>query len=102
LTAEDPAAHGDSLTLPDLASRAMRGSVVAASDEFFAEKENLIKPGPAVFSPSTFGHKGQVYDGWETRRRRGPDGGVARLRLHGALTPEGLAEARRRWAETAP
>jgi allantoicase len=54
----------------------MRGSVVAASDEFFAEKENLIKPGAAVFSPSTFGHKGQVYDGWETRRRRGADGGL--------------------------
>jgi allantoicase len=49
---------------------------VAASDEFFAEKENLIKPGAAVFSPSTFGHKGQVYDGWETRRRRGPAGGL--------------------------
>ena len=62
------------LTFPDLASRALRGSVVAASDEFFAEKENLIKPGPATFSPATFGHKGQVYDGWETRRRRGPSG----------------------------
>jgi allantoicase len=66
----------DALAFPDLASRAMRGSVVAASDEFFAEKENLIKPGAAVFSPSTFGHKGQVYDGWETRRRRGPAGGL--------------------------
>jgi allantoicase len=66
----------DPLALPDLASRALRGSVVAASDEFFAEKENLIKPGVAVFSPKTFGHKGQVYDGWETRRRRGTVGGV--------------------------
>ncbi len=76
MAAEDPAARNDSLAFPDLASRAMRGSVVAASDEFFAEKENLIKPGAAVFSPSTFGHKGQVYDGWETRRRRGPGGGL--------------------------
>jgi allantoicase len=66
----------DVLALPDLASRALRGSVVAASDELFAERENLIKPGAAVFSPETFSHKGQVYDGWETRRRRGPDGGV--------------------------
>ena len=55
----------------DLASRALRGSVVAASDEFFAEKENLINPAPPSFSPRTYGHKGQVYDGWETRRRRG-------------------------------
>jgi allantoicase len=61
----------DPLRLPDLASRALRGSVIAASDEFFAEKENLITPGAPVFSPHTFGHKGQLYDGWETRRRRG-------------------------------
>jgi allantoicase len=76
LTTEDPAAAYDPLALPDLASRALRGSVVAASDEFFAEKENLIKPAPATFAPATFGHKGQVYDGWETRRRRGPQGGL--------------------------
>ncbi|HEX4833256.1 MAG TPA: allantoicase [Trebonia sp.] len=66
----------DGLGLPDVAARALRGSVAAASDEFFAEKENLIKPGPATFSPATFGHKGQLYDGWETRRKRGPDGGL--------------------------
>ncbi len=66
----------DPLRSPDVASRALRGSVLAASDEFFAEKENLIKPSAATFSPETFGHKGQVYDGWETRRRRGPDGAL--------------------------
>ena len=71
-----PEEAADPLGFPDLASRSLRGSVVAASDEFFAEKENLIKPGPAVFTPSTFGHKGQVYDGWETRRRRGPSGSL--------------------------
>jgi allantoicase len=67
---------GESLRLPDLASRSLRGSVIAASDEFFAEKENLIKPGPATHQPHTFGHKGQVYDGWETRRRRDPGGSL--------------------------
>jgi allantoicase len=30
-----------------------------------------------------------------------PDGGIARLRLHGSLTDSGLAGVRRRWAETA-
>jgi allantoicase len=69
LRSEDSAS--DPLALPDLASRSLRGSVIAASDEFFAEKENLINPGAPTFSPHTFGHKGQVYDGWETRRRRG-------------------------------
>jgi allantoicase len=67
LSSED----ADPLLLPDLASRALRGSVIAASDEFFAEKENLINPGAPAFTPHTFGHKGQLYDGWETRRRRG-------------------------------
>ena len=56
--------------LPDLAVRTFGGSVVWANDELFAGRENLIAPGPAQFSPRTFGAKGQVYDGWETRRRR--------------------------------
>jgi allantoicase len=30
-----------------------------------------------------------------------PDGGVARLRLYGSLTSDGLAQVRRRWAQTA-
>lgn len=64
---------GDALPaidLPDLACRALGGSVRAASDEFFADKENLIRPEPPVFQPHTFTAKGQQYDGWETRRRR--------------------------------
>src|SRR5579864_4847965 len=62
----------DAQQLPDLLR--LRGSVVAASDEFFAAKENLIRPDAPVFVPETYDAKGQVYDGWETRRRRGPDG----------------------------
>src|SRR5262249_33788263 len=60
--------------LPDLADRALGGSVVAASDEFFGDKENLIAPEPPGFVPQTFTPKGQAYDGWETRRRRGAPG----------------------------
>jgi allantoicase len=72
---------------PDLASRALAGSVVYANDELFAERENLIKPEPAVFSAETFGHKGKVYDGWETRRRREPghDYAVVRLGVPGVV-----------------
>jgi allantoicase len=62
----------DEQRLPDLLR--LRGSVAAASDEFYAAKENLIKPDPPVFVPETYDAKGQVYDGWETRRRRGPGG----------------------------
>lgn len=61
---------------PDLASRALGGAVVWANDEFFAAKENLIKAAPPVFTPATFTHRGQEYDGWETRRRRGSASGT--------------------------
>jgi allantoicase len=67
--------------LPDLASRELAGSVVYANDELFAERENLIKPGRATFSEEDFAHKGKVYDGWETRRRREPGHDYAIVRL---------------------
>ncbi|MDV8001480.1 allantoicase [Rhodococcus sp. IEGM 1408] len=69
------------LALPDLASRALAGAVVHADDEFFAEKENLLLPGAPIFDPTLFGHKGKIYDGWETRRRRTPGEDSATVRL---------------------
>lgn len=73
--------------LPDLAVRTLGGSVVHADDEAFAARENLITPGPAVFDPRTFGPKGKVYDGWETRRRREPghDRAIVRLGAPGVV-----------------
>ncbi len=65
-TADFPFTH-----LVDLADRRLGAGVIAANDEFFAERENLLKPEPAVFDPEHFGHKGKIMDGWETRRRRG-------------------------------
>jgi allantoicase len=62
--------QGSGQAWPDLAGRALGGSVIYANDELFAERENLIKAGDPVFQPHTFGHKGQIMDGWETRRRR--------------------------------
>ena len=55
---------------PDLANRQLAGSVIWASDESFAERENLIMAHDPEFDPALFGNKGKVYDGWETRRRR--------------------------------
>jgi allantoicase len=71
----------------DLASRAMGGSVLLANDETFAEKENLVKVAPATFTPHTMGPRGQVYDGWETRRRRSPgaDWVIVRLGVPGLV-----------------
>ncbi|MEU9840863.1 allantoicase [Actinomadura sp. NPDC048032] len=77
----------DVTALPDLAVRTLGGSVVAASDESFAEKENLLNPWRPAFRPETFGPKGQLYDGWETARRRTPghDWALIRLGLPGRI-----------------
>jgi len=77
----------DFTILPDLPVRSLGGSVVAANDELFAERENLIKPEAPSYQTYTFGHKGQVYDGWETRRRRQPghDWAMVRLGLPGVV-----------------
>ena len=77
----------DFTTLPDLAVRGLGGSVMAANDELFAERENLVKPEAPSYQTYTFGHKGQVYDGWETRRRREPghDWAIVRLGLGGVV-----------------
>ncbi len=79
--------RNDVTELPDLASRRLGGSVIAASDELFAEKENLIKPEAPVFAPGEFGNRGKIYDGWETRRRREPghDHAVVRLGVPGIV-----------------
>ena len=71
----------DKQAWPDLAGRALGGSVIYSNDELFAERENLIKPEEPVFRPHTFGHKGQIMDGWETRRRREPGSDAAIVRL---------------------
>ena len=55
---------------PDVAARAMGGRVLATNDELFAAADNLINDGPATHN-SLFSARGKVYDGWETRRRRG-------------------------------
>ncbi|MEU3301789.1 allantoicase [Streptomyces sp. NPDC006678] len=55
----------------NLADRRLGAGVIAANDEFFAQRENLLLPEPAEFDPEHFGHKGKIMDGWETRRRRG-------------------------------
>jgi allantoicase len=62
----------------DLAAAENGGDVIAASDEFFGHRQNLIMPGRAA----------DMSDGWETRRRRGPghDWCVARLGAPGRIT----------------
>ncbi|WP_231748767.1 allantoicase [Mycobacterium sp. M26] len=70
----------------DLASRAVGGSVVAASDESFGFKENLIEPAEPNFVPGTFDLRGEVVDGWETRRHASAgDWAIVRLGVPGRV-----------------
>jgi allantoicase len=73
----------------DLASRWVGGAVVAASDESFGEKEHLLNPHPCDPRPGRFGPRGELVDGWETRRRRGGPGedwAIIRLGVPGVVT----------------
>jgi allantoicase len=62
------------LDLPDLASASVGGATLACNDEFFAEKENLLKPEAAVWKEHAYTDRGKWMDGWETRRYRPADG----------------------------
>jgi allantoicase len=73
--------------LIDLASARLGGQAVATNDDFFAEKENLVKPEPAVFIPDKYTDRGKWMDGWESRRRRTPghDWCIVKLGLPGVI-----------------
>lgn len=58
--------------LVDLASEALGGKALTCNDEFFAGKDNLLKPGRGVFKPDLYTDRGKWMDGWESRRKRGP------------------------------
>ena len=78
---------GSCADLPDLAGERVGGCVLAASDEFFAEKENLIKAEDPVFIRDRYTDRGKWMDGWETRRRRlrGHDWALVRLGIPGVI-----------------
>jgi allantoicase len=75
------------LHLVDLASERLGGRVLWANDEFFAEKENLLKPAKPIFIEEKYTDRGKWMDGWETRRRRTPghDSCLIRLGLPGIV-----------------
>ena len=77
----------DFTELIDLASERVGGKVLAANDEFFAPKENLLKPAKPIFIEGKYTDVGKWMDGWETRRRRTPgfDWCIIRLGLPGIL-----------------
>jgi allantoicase len=71
--------------LTNLAAERLGARALLASDEFFAPKENLVKPGRGVFIADQYTDHGKWMDGWESRRKRTPghDWCVIRLGLAG-------------------
>jgi hypothetical protein len=71
----------------DLAAARLGGVALLANDEFFAEKENLLKPEKPIWIADKYTDRGKWMDGWESRRRRTPghDWCVIRLGIPGVI-----------------
>jgi allantoicase len=70
-----------------MGSARVGGHALAANDEFFAPKANLLLPEAPIFIPDKFTPRGKWMDGWETRRRRTPghDWCVVALGMRGVI-----------------
>jgi allantoicase len=73
--------------LTDLAAERFGGRVLSCSDDFFAEKENLIKAGRGIFITDKYTDRGKWMDGWESRRKRtaGHDWCIVELGTSGVI-----------------
>ena len=74
--------------LIDLALESNGGRTLLVSDDFFAPKENLLKPGRGVFIEDKYTNHGKWMDGWESRRKRieGHDWCILRLGKSGMIS----------------
>ncbi len=73
--------------LIDLASEKLGGKAIECTDDFFAEMENLVKPGRGIFIADKYTENGKWMDGWESRRKRteGHDWCVLKLGAAGVI-----------------
>ena len=76
--------------LVDLASAALGGRAVFATDDFFAGVERLVEPAEPEFDPQRYTERGKWMDGWESRRKRGSGHDHAVLELGTAGTVFGF------------
>lgn len=74
-------------SLIDLASERLGGNALVCSDDFFAEKENLLKSGRGIFIADKYTDRGKWMDGWESRRKRtsGYDWCIVKLGASGII-----------------
>lgn len=77
----------DFTELVDLASEKLGGAVLVTNDDFFASKDNLLKPAAPIFIEDKYTDRGKWMDGWESRRRRTPghDWCIIRLGMPGII-----------------
>jgi allantoicase len=87
LPTHDPDAPEFTRRYVNLADARLGAQALEASDEFFAAKERMLNPAPAVFVPGRYDANGKWMDGWESRRKRGPghDWCIVRLARPGTL-----------------
>lgn len=83
----DPNAPEFTRRYVNLADPRLGAQALAASDEFFAPKDRMLSPEPAVFIPGKYDEHGKWMDGWETRRKRttGYDWCVVKLARAGVV-----------------
>ena len=74
----------------NLADEKLGAEAIFATDDFFADKQRMLKTESAVFVPDLYDDNGKWMDGWESRRKRheGYDYCIVRLGLPGSI--EGL------------
>jgi allantoicase len=66
----DPDAPDFTRRYVNLADPRLGAQALEASDDFFAPKDRMLNPEPAVFIPGKYDDHGKWMDGWETRRKR--------------------------------
>ena len=73
--------------LINLADSTLGSEALFATDDFFAAKERMLAPSPAVFIADKYDENGKWMDGWETRRKRmqGQDYCIVKLGLAGLI-----------------
>ena len=71
----------------NLADEKLGAEAIFATDDFFADKQRMLKTEAAVFVPDLYDENGKWMDGWESRRKRheGYDYCIVRLGLPGSI-----------------
>ena len=83
----DPNAPEFTRRYVNLADPRLGAQALETSDDFFAPKERMLNPEPAVFIPGKYDDHGKWMDGWETRRKRttGYDWCIVKLARPGVI-----------------